>query len=102
MASSADTRPLCPSCGRGYVVRRGAQRCFTRPGEPRCQPATTTTPERSAAQRNSSANALVLLIAAVSLIGGWLQGNLPLDASPADSSLTVWQLGQYAEAFYRS
>ena len=34
-------RPLCPSCGRGYVVRRGV-RCFTLPGDPRCERTTGT------------------------------------------------------------
>ena len=37
------------------------------------------------------------------ILDGWLHGYLPLDASPSDPSLTVWkQLGQFAEAFYRS
>jgi hypothetical protein len=30
-------RPLCPSCGHGYVVRRGVQRCFTLPGAALCE-----------------------------------------------------------------
>lgn len=36
------------------------------------------------------------------ILDGWLQGYLPLDVSPADSSLTTWKLGQFAEAYYRS
>lgn len=36
------------------------------------------------------------------IVDGWLHGYLPLDASPSDPSLTVWKLGQYAEAHYRS
>ncbi|TDH47874.1 hypothetical protein E2F47_26155 [Mycobacterium eburneum] len=35
-------------------------------------------------------------------LDGWLHGYLSLDDSPTDPSLTVWKLGQLAEAFYRS
>lgn len=31
------------------------------------------------------------------LIDGWLSGYLPLDADPADHSLTTWKLSQLAE-----
>ena len=36
------------------------------------------------------------------ILDGWLHGYLPLDASPNDTSLTTWKLGQFAEAHYRS
>jgi hypothetical protein len=35
------------------------------------------------------------------ILDGWLHGYLPLEASLSDPSLTVWKLGQFAEAFYR-
>ncbi|MGP4058541.1 hypothetical protein ACTWP6_27580 [Mycobacterium sp. 4D054] len=36
------------------------------------------------------------------ILDGWLHGYLPLDASPGDPTLTIWKLGQFAEAHYRS
>ncbi|WP_396922712.1 hypothetical protein [Mycolicibacterium sp.] len=36
------------------------------------------------------------------IMDGWPQGYLQLDASPADTTLTTWKLGQFAEAHHRS
>ena len=36
------------------------------------------------------------------IVDGWLHGYLPLNADPADPSLTTWQLGQLADAHYRN
>ncbi|HEX7826532.1 MAG TPA: hypothetical protein VF477_16640 [Mycobacterium sp.] len=36
------------------------------------------------------------------ILDGWLNGYLPLDASPTDPALTTWKLGQLAEAHHRA
>lgn len=43
LTATGTARPLCPSCGRGYVIRRGTQRCFTLPGDRRCERDTSMT-----------------------------------------------------------
>lgn len=36
------------------------------------------------------------------VLDGWIHGYLPLDASPADPTLTTWKLSQLAESHYRT
>lgn len=81
-------RPLCPSCGRGYVIRRGAQRCFTLPGAPRCERDTATkapAPQRGRAAVAHLGIACGLIAAATSCT----PSSPTADATPAAVSATV-------------
>lgn len=88
-ASSEDRRPLCPSCGRGYVVRRGVQRCFTLPGEPRCQHATAVRPETSAPQRRRTVTRLGVACLVIGALTSCTPSSPPAGATPAPATATV-------------
>lgn len=36
------------------------------------------------------------------ILDGWLHGYLELDASPADSTFTTWNLAQFADGYYET
>lgn len=81
--------PAVPSCGRGYVVRRGVQRCFTLPGEPRCQHATAVRPETSAPQRRRTVTRLGVACLVIGALTSCTPSSPPPGATPAPATATV-------------
>lgn len=95
MTPKGTARPLCPSCGRGYVIRRGTQRCFTLPGDPRYERDTAT--EAPAPQPGRAAVAhLGIACALIGAVTSCTPSSPTADATPAAVSATVlrgWSVG---------